>query len=319
MRLLIALLAALLLVSPSHAQNYPIKPVRLVVPYTAGGSGDITARAIAEKLSNRWGQTVVVDNRPGANGNLGAETVARAPADGYTLLLASDIQLAITPHLYKKLTFDPLKDLDPVSLVAYVDVVLVAHPSVAAGTVGEFATLARANPTKFSYASTGTGSTHQLAIELLKSQGEFNVTHIPYKGSSQAIPDLVSGQVQIMLLGVPQVLPFLKENKLKALGVGSAHRLAMLPNVPTIAESGVRGFEVRNYWNLMVPSGTPVGIVDKLQRDVAQVVRDESLRQRFSELGLEAFGSTPQQLREQVAKDSAKWKDVIQRLKITLE
>ena len=305
--------------SQATGQGYPAKPVRLIVPYPAGGSGDIVARAVAQKMSESFGQQVIVDNRPGANGNIGTEQVAKSAADGYTLLLATDIQFAISPNTTPKLPYDPEKDFDPVSLVAFLELILAAHPSLAANNVRALVALARTQPGKINYASTGPGSTHHLSIELLKSLGGFDVTHVPYKGSSQALPDLIAGQVQLMQLGVPQTLPHLRAGRLKALGVGAAKRLAVLPDVPTIAEQGFPGYEANNSWNLYAPAGTPKAVVAKLHAEIARVVTLPDVRERFTATGLDPVGSTPEQLAARMRDDRAKWARVIREAGIKIE
>jgi tripartite-type tricarboxylate transporter receptor subunit TctC len=301
-----------------HAQSWPVKPIRLVVPYPAGGSGDIVARAVAFRMSEGLGQQVVVDNRAGANGDIGTEMVARAAPDGYTVLLATDIQFAISPALGVKLPYDPVKDFEPISLVAFVELVLVAHPSLGVSTVQELVALGRAKPDAIQYASTGTGSTHHLSIELLKSMGNFNATHVPYKGSAQAMPDLISGRVQVMQLGVPQTLQHLKEGRVKALGVGSSKRLVALPDVPTVAEQGFPGYEANNSWCLFAPARTPGEVIGKLQAEIARIIALPDVRERFIGSGLEPVGSTPAALRTRLAADYAKWQQVAQRLNLKL-
>jgi tripartite-type tricarboxylate transporter receptor subunit TctC len=313
------MVAGLLAAASAAAQTWPGKPVRLVVPYPAGGSGDIVARSIAQKMSEGLGQQVVVDNRAGANGNIGTELVARSPADGYTLLLATDIQFAIGPALGAKLPYDPVKDFEPVSLVAFVELILAANPSLKANNMQELVALARAEPGVINYASTGPGSTHHLSIELLKSMGGFNVTHVPYKGSSQALPDLIANQVQMMQLGVPQTLPYLKSGKLKALGVGSAQRLAVLPDVPTIAEQGFPGYEANNSWCLYAPAGTPRDVINRLHAEVVRVVALPEVRERFSATGLEPVGSSPAELATRIKGDYEKWSKVVRQLGLKVQ
>jgi len=315
----ILLLAWLWFSAAALAQTWPTKPIRLVVPYTAGGSGDIVARAIAQKMSEGLGEQVIVDNRAGANGNIGTEMVARSPADGYTLLLATDIQFAIGPALGMKLPYDPVKDFEPVSLVAFVDLILAANPALKANNMQELVALARAQPGVINYASTGLGSTHHLSIELLKSMGSFDVTHVPYKGSAQALPDLIANQVQMMQLGVPQTLTYLKSGQLKALGVGSAKRLAVLPDVPTIAEQGFPGYEANNSWCLYAPAGTPKAIVNRLATEVARVVALPEVRERFLASGLDPVGSTPAELGARMKDDYDKWTKIVRKIGIKIE
>jgi tripartite-type tricarboxylate transporter receptor subunit TctC len=314
-------LAALLLAVPllAGAQSWPAKPVRIVVPYPAGGSGDIVARAVAQKMSEGLGQQFIVDNRAGAGGNIGTEAVARSPADGYTLLLATDIQFAISPALGMKLPYDPVRDFEPVSLVAFVDLVLAAHPSLGVATMQDLLRVARQQPGKINYASTGPGSTHHLSIELLKSMGGFDVTHVPYKGSSQALPDLISGQVQLMQLGVPQTLPHLKAGRVRALGVSATKRLPALPDVPTVAEQGFPGYEANNSWCLFAPAGTPADIVRRLHAEVSRVVALPDVKERFLATGLDPVGSTPAELSARMKADHEKWSRLVQRIGLKVE
>jgi tripartite-type tricarboxylate transporter receptor subunit TctC len=311
--------ACLLLCTAAVAQFAPTRPIRLIVPYPAGGSGDIVARVIAQKMSEGLGQPIIVENRAGANGSIGVQAVAKAAPDGHTLLLASDIQFAVAPALGAKLPYDPFKDFAPVSLVALVNLVLVANPALKANTMQELVALAREHPGQINYASTGVGSTHHLSIELLKGIAKVDLNHVPYKGSSQALPDLVSNQVQIMILGVPQSLPYLKAGKLKALGVGSSTRLPQLPNVPTIAEQGFPGYQTNNSWLLYAPAGTPEAIVTAIQREVARVVALPEVREQFAADGLEPVGSTPGELASRMRSDYENWMRVASRLGVKLE
>jgi tripartite-type tricarboxylate transporter receptor subunit TctC len=288
------------------AATWPDRPVKIVVAYFAGGSGDIVARALAQKLTEVFGQSFFVENRAGASGNIGTDFVAKAAPDGYTLLMASDIQFAIGPNFDSNLPFQ-VKDFSPVSLVADVDLVLVAHPSLAANSVRELVDLARKDPGKINYGSTGPGSTHELATELLQQLGQFKLTEVPYRGSGQTLPDLLSGRMQLMLLGVPQVLPYLHDRALKALAVGALHRIHSLPDVPTIAEQGFPGFEVTNYWCLYAPAGTPKDIIGRLQQETTRAVNAADMRERFLASGLTPVGSTPDALAARIDRDSAKW------------
>jgi tripartite-type tricarboxylate transporter receptor subunit TctC len=310
----VALATALLLPLTVLAQAWPQKAVRIIVPYPAGGSGDIVARAVSQKLSEGLGQQFFVDNRAGANGNIGTDAVAKSASDGYTFLLATDIQFAISPALGTKLPYDPVRDFAPVSLVAFVELVLAAHPSLGVENMQELVAAARAKPGRIAYASTGTGSTHHLSIELLKSMGSFEVTHVPYKGSAQALPDLISGQVQLMQLGVPQTLPHLKAGRVKALGVGAKKRLPALPDVPTIAEQGFPDYEANNSWCLFAPAGTGSEIIQRLHTEVARVVALPDVRERFTATGLEPVGSGPTELATRMRTDYEKWSALIRRI-----
>ena len=315
----VTLAIALLVPFAALAQAWPQKPVRIIVPYPAGGSGDIVARSIAQKLSETLGQQFLVDNRAGANGNIGTDAVAKSAPDGYTFLLATDIQFAISPALGSKLPFDPARDFAPVSLVAFVELVLAANPALGVSTMQELVAAARAQPGKILYASTGPGSTHHLSIELLKSMGGFDVTHVPYKGSAQALPDLISGQVQLMQLGVPQTLPHLKAGRVRALGVGATKRLPALPDVPTIAEQGFQGYEANNSWCLFAPAGTSLEVIQRLQNEVARLLTLPDVRERFSATGLEPIGSTPAELAARMKADYEKWSGLIRRIGLKVE
>ena len=319
LRLLLAVCLTLVSAAGASASEYPAKPIRLIVPYPAGGSGDIVGRAIAQRMSEGLGQQVFVDNRAGANGNIGTEAVARSAPDGYTLLLATDIQFAISPALGVKLPYDPVRDFEPVSLVAFVELILAAHPSLGVSNMQQLVALARSKPGRINYASTGPGSTHHLSLELLRAMGKFDITHVPYRGSAQALPDLISGQVQLMQLGVPQTLPHLKEGRLRALGVGAAKRLPALPDVPTIAEQGFPGYEANNSWCLYVPAGTSQEIIRRLHAEIARVVGLAEIRERFAATGLDPVGSTPEELNARMRADFDKWSRVIRQIGLKLE
>lgn len=298
--------------STAHAQipNYPSKPIRIVVPYTAGGSGDFLARLIGSKLSERLGQQVNIENKAGASGNIGTEYVARSPADGYTLLLATDIQFAINPRLYSKLGYDADNDFEPITLAAFIEFMLAVPTSLQVNTVAEFVTKAKERPERFSYASTGIGSTHHLSIEMFSSLAGIHLNHIPYKGSGQALPDLIGNNVQVMFFGVSQALPHVRSGKLKGLAVGSAKRLRATPDIPTLAES-YPGFEANAWWGLYAPKGTPADIVSKLNAEVVRIVKSPDLVDELAKGGFEAFGSTPAELIARTKADRAKWEQVL--------
>lgn len=297
------------------AEEWPARPIKIVVPYSAGGSGDIVARELAQKLTTSLAYSVFIENRSGAGGNIGTEFVAKSAPDGHTLLMASDIQFAISPNFAARLPYN-LKDFEPVSLVANLDLVLVAHPSVSASGLRDLAELARKQPGAISYGSTGAGSTHQLAMELLQQLGGFKLTEVPYRGSAQALPDLLSGLLKLMLMGVPQSLSYLREGKLKALAVGALHRIISAPDIPTIAEQGYPQFEANNYWCLYAPAGTPKSVIAKLQQETARAVAAPDLRERFLATGLTPVGSSADALTARIAADSAKWAKVIGGLRL---
>lgn len=315
MRILLLILSICAALGVARADEWPSRPVKLIVPYSAGGSGDIVARELAQKLTGSLGESVVVENRPGASGNIGTADVAKATADGYTLLMASDIQVAINPNFWPNLPYR-LDELEPVSLVATVDLVLTATPSLGVSDLRQLVRRAKQEPGKIDYGSTGPGSTHELAMELLQQLGHFKLTEVPYRGSAQALPDLLSGQLQVMLMGVPQSLGYLRAGKLKALAVGSPERLQALPDVATIAEQGFPGFEANNYWCLYAPAGTPKVVVNKLQQATVQALAAADLRSHFLASGLTPVGSTPAALAARVAADSVKWKKVIATLPV---
>lgn len=302
----------------AHAQSYPGKPIRVVVPYSPGGSGDVVARTIGLKLTEAWGQQIAIDNRPGAGGNIGTELVARAPADGYTLLLATDIQMGINPHIYRKLPFDPDKDFAHVVQAAFIEFVLSVHPSIPGRNLPELVAYLKANPGKHSYASSGIGSTHHLAIERLKHAAGLDVVHVPYKGSGQTLPDLMSGQVQIAFTGIAQTMPHVKSGKLKAIAIGAAQRIDAVPGVATISET-YPGVETNGSWNYFAPAGTPRDIVMKLNAEVNRILRVPEVRERFVSQGLFPIGGTPEQLAARMKADFDKWGAVIRTIGLKAE
>ncbi len=315
MRAFLLVLTILAAFGTAGADEWPARPIKMIVPYSAGGSGDIVARELAQKLMISLGQSVVIENRPGASGNVGTADVAKSPSDGYTLLMASDIQFAINPNFWSDLPYQ-VKEFEPVSLVATVDLVLTATPSLEVLDLRQLVQKAKQQPGVINYGSTGPGSTHELAMELLQQLGSFKLTEVPYRGSAQALPDLLSGQLQIMLMGVPQSIAYLRADKLKALAVGSPKRLAALPDVSTIAEQGYPGFEANNYWCLYAPAGTAKDIVSKVQAETVQALAQPDLRSHFLSSGLTPVGSTPDALAARIAADSTKWKKVITALRL---
>ena len=294
----------------ANAQAFPSKPMRMVVPFAPGGGTDILARVIGQKLGESTGQTVVVDNRPGAGGNIGAELVVRATADGHTQLMVS-ASYSVNAALYK-LAFDPVKDLSPVIQVATVPFVLLAHPSVPAAGMQELLALARAKPGTLNYASSGNGSAPHLAGELLAMMTGTKLVHVPYKGGAPAITDLIGGQVQLLFSTVVQGLPHVRSGRLKPLGVGSPKRSGTLPDVPTIAESGVPGFDVTNWFGILVPGATPRPVVDRLQREIAQHLGAPELRARLAAEGADAAGGTPDAFATLIRADIAKYTRIVQ-------
>ena len=310
-----ALLAALALVAtaPAAAQGaaYPTKPVRLVVPFPAGGTTDILARAVAQKLSETWGQQVIVDNRPGAGGNIGSELVAKAPSDGYTLLMGTVGTHAINPSLYAKMPYNHVKDFTPVILVAAVPNVLVVNPSLPAHSVQELIAYGKANPNKLNFASSGNGTSIHLSGELFRTMTGVQMTHVPYKGSSPALTDLMGGQVQLMFDNLPSSLQFIKAGKLRALAVTSLARSQALPDVPTLAESGLPGFEASSWFGVLAPAGTPADIVAKLNGAVAAWLASPAAKEQLAAQGAIAAGGSPDAFVTHIADESAKWAKVV--------
>jgi len=297
----------LALVFGSALAVYPDRPVRLVVPFPPGGPTDIVARPVAQSLSKNLGQQVIVDNRGGAGGNIGADAVVKSAADGYTLLMGTVGTHAINASLYKKLTFDPVKDFAPVSLVAQAAVVLVVHPSLPAKTLNEFIALAKSKRGEITFGSAGAGSPGHLTGELFKDMARVDLMHVPYQGSAPAISDLLGGQIQAMFDPIQATLSHVKAGKLRMLGVSSSKRSAALPDVPTIAEAGVPGFETTAWWAVFAPAATPTEIITRLNTEIVKVMRSPDLNERLRQLDIEAIGSTPDQLAAFMKTEMAKW------------
>lgn len=295
----------------AHAQAYPSQPIKMIVPFTAGGTTDILARTIGQKLSEAWRQPVIVENRPGAGGNIGADAVAKAKPDGYTILMGTIGTQSINSSLYSKMPYDAANDFAPVTLVAVVPNVLVVHPSVNAKTVGELVALAKAKPGELNFASSSTGGSPHLSGEMFKQMTGANIVHVPYKGSAPALTDLLGGQVSLMFDNLPSALPHVKAGKLRALGVTSARRSPAAPDIPTIADSGVAGYEVDSWFGILVPAGTPKEIVNKLNVEVVRILNIPEVRQRLMEQGAEPVGGTPEQFAEHIRKETAKWARVV--------
>jgi tripartite-type tricarboxylate transporter receptor subunit TctC len=293
------------------AAHYPAKPMRLVVPFPAGGTTDILARAVAQKLSKAWGQQVIVDNRPGAGGNIGSDLVAKATPDGYTLLMGTVGTHAINPSLYKNMPYDHVKDFAPVILVAGVPNVLVVNPSLPVHSVPELIAYAKANPGKLNFASSGNGTSIHLSGELFKAMTGVEMTHVPYKGSAPALTDLIGGQVQLMFDNLPSSLPFIKAGKLRALAVTSGARAAALPDLPTLAESGLPGFEASSWFGVLAPAGTPRDIVVKLNGAIAGWLASPEAKEKLLAQGAIAAGGTPEDFARHIGAETSKWAKVV--------
>lgn len=293
------------------AQSYPAKPIRFVVPYPPGGASDVTARIIGQKLTEAWGQPVVIENRPGANGNLAADQVAKAPADGYTMLMGNVGPNAISPSLYPNLPYDPVTSFAPVTLTTTVPIVLLVSPSLPVKNVKELIAYAKANPNKVNFASAGNGSSNHLTGELFKSTAGIDIVHVPYKGDAPALTDLMGGQVSMMFATVVAAMPHIKSGRLQALAVASAKRIAVMPNLPTFAESGVPGFESSSWGGILLPAGTPKEIVAKMHGAVKTILAMPDVKVRLNDLGTEIVGNTPEEFGSYIKSETAKWGKVI--------
>jgi tripartite-type tricarboxylate transporter receptor subunit TctC len=305
--------------APSHAQGYPAKPIRVIVPYPAGGTSDILARSIGQKLSESWGQPVVVENKPGANGNVGADIVAKAPSDGYTLLLADIGALAISPSVYPTLPFDPTKDFAPVTMVAYSPHILVVHPSIAAGSVNELITLAKAKPGKLNFAISGLGGAPHLAGVDFALRAGIDWVYVPYKGGSQAIADVAGGQADVTLNGMLATYPLVQGGKLKLLAVSSAKRMSAIPDVPTIAESGLAGFESGSWQGIVAPAGTPREVVGKLNAEVSRIVNTPEMRANLGKQGADVRTNTPDEFAAFIRSEKTKWAKVVKDANVKID
>jgi tripartite-type tricarboxylate transporter receptor subunit TctC len=290
-------------------EGYPQRPIRFIVPYAPGGGTDLTTRLIAQRLSERFGRQVVVDNRPGGAGNLGVELVAHSAPDGYTLLMAG-LSFAVNVGLFSNLNFDPVKDFDAVALVATVPLVVVVHPSVPANSIGELIALARARPGQLNYASGGLGTANHMAGELFKYMAKVDMVHVPYKGGGPALADVVGGQVQLLFNTMTSTTGYLKSGKLRGLAVTGRSRSPEVPDLPTVAEAGLPGFEVSAWFGVMVPAKTPPAIVRRLNEEIVRVTRSPEAREQFAAQGAEPVGSTPQEFAAHVRGEIDKWTKV---------
>ena len=303
--------------SVARAQSYPTRPVRWIVPFPAGGSPDIIARLIGQWLSERLGQPVIVDNRPGAGGNIGTEIVVRAPPDGYTLLMALSIN-AINASLYDKLNFDFIRDTAPVASIASIPIVMEVNPSVQAKTVPEFIAYAKVNPGKINMASAGNGSPAHVSGVLFKMMAGVDMVHVPYRGEALALPDLISGQVQVLFGVMPASLGYIRAGKLRALAVTTAERQEPLPDVPTVGEF-LPGFEARGWYGIVVPKATPTEIVEKLNKEINAALADPIMKKRLTDLGAAVFAGSPADFGKFIADETEKWGKVIRAANIKPE
>lgn len=316
--LALALLSAALLVPSSYAQKYPDRPVRLIVPFAPGGGTDILGRVIAPKLAEGLGQPVPVENRAGAGSNIGAEFVTKAAPDGYTVLLGANTQ-AINASLYPKLPFDTIRDFAPVSLLAVAPMVFAAHPSVPAKTIGELIALAKREPGKLNLASAGSGTPHHLAAELFNRMAGVSITHVPYKGAGPALADVLAGQAQLTVQTLATARPHISAGKITALGMASAKRAQVAPEIPTVAESGLPGYEVELWYGVLAPAGTPAAVIERLNAEIVRTMASPEIRERLQAQGFELRTSTPAELAQLLKSDIDKYARVIREGNIKVE
>jgi len=299
--------------STGSAQTYPSRPIRLVVPFPPGGSTDILARALAQKLSEGLSQPLVIDNRPGAGGSIGSDAAAKAAPDGYTLLMGQLGTLAVSPAIYKNLPYDPVKSFAPVSLMAIVPSVLVVNPQVAAASAAELIAYARANPGRLTYGSAGSGSTSHLTTEYFKLATGTDILHVPYKGVGPMLTDLISGQLSMGINGAPAVMPHVNSGRLRALAVTGIARLPSLPQIPTLDESGVKGFDASGWYGIVAPAGTSRGIVAKLNAEIRRIMQTPDLRARLDTEGAIPAAGSPEEFAAFIASEIARWGAVLKR------
>jgi tripartite-type tricarboxylate transporter receptor subunit TctC len=307
--------AALAVWAVARAEGFPEKPVRFIVGFTPGGPSDIIARALGQKLAEGWAQQVVIENRPGAGGNIAAEAAARSAPDGYTWLLGNNSILATNQSLYRSLAYDPVRDFAPVALVAIQPNILVVNPAVPATSVKELIDLARAKPGRLNYASSGSGAAAHLAAELFKAMAGVDMVHVPYKGAQPALTDVIAGQAQLMFATSASVIPYIKAGRLRALAVTTSRRSATVPDLPTVseagAESGLRGFEAITWHGVVVPRATPAPLVERINADIVRALGARDLRERLEALGAELAPGTPQDFADYIAREIPKWAKVV--------
>ena len=315
-RFLLAAVAALILSGAAIAQNYPLRPIRFIVPFPPGGGNDTMARMVGNKLSAALGQQFVIDNRSGAGGAIGAETAARSAPDGYTLFLGGVASHGINPNLNTRLGYDPVKDFTPVCLIAAAPLILVVHPSVQAKTAGELIQLAKTKPGQLNFASNGSGGSSHLAAELFKLMTGTDMVHVPYKGLSPALTDLLSGQIQLMFSSTVAILPLVRAGRLRPLAMTSAKRSPAMPEVPTVAESGVPGYETASWYGVLAPAGTAKPIVELLNREIARAVLLPDVRERLASEGADPAGGTPAEFAAHIKRELARWAQVVKQARI---
>ena len=296
---------------PAAAQTYPNRPVRIVAPFPAGGGLDLVSRALGQRLSTALGQSIIIDNRSGADGMIGTEQVAKAAPDGYTLLISSTGPMVINPALNLKMPYDTLRNFAPITLVVVQPLCLVVHPSLPVKSVKELIALAKAKPGQLNYGSGGIGNGAHLAGEIFRTITSIDIVHVPYKGAAPAVVDLLAGQVQMMLNSIPVMLPFIKSAKLRALAVGADKRMAILPEVPTMRESGIAKFDANSWYGFFAPAGTPKEIVSRLNYESAKILRSQEMRDFMSPQGAEAIGDSPEEFSAHIRSELAKWAQAV--------
>lgn len=302
---------------PALAQQYPAKPVRIIVPFAPGGGSDFTGRLVAQKLTERLGTTFLVENRPGAGGNLGAEIVLKSPADGYTLLLIS-ASYTVNPSVYK-LSFDPISEATPIIQISGGPYVVAVHPSVPANTLAEFVALAKKQPDKLAYGSSGNGSVMHVSTQYFLDTAGIKVLHVPYKGTGPALQDTIGGQVQLIFGAIPATLPHVKTGRLRALAVTTAKRVSAAPDLPTVAEAGYPGYDVTNWHGLVGPKGVPREIVEQLNREINELIKSDEMKRQLAADGLEPAGGSPAQFAEILRNEAARWAKVVRQAGIKVE
>ena len=317
-RTLLGLAAAACLPLAAWAQAYPNKPITLLVPFPPGGPTDLVARVLAKKMSEQMSQSIVIDNKPGANGNIAAVAAAKAPADGYTVLYNTS-SITLSPALYKNLAYDVQRDLAPVALTAVVPLALVVNPGVPVNNVREFIAYAKANPGKLSYGSAGNGNVTHLAAFQLVRHHDIDATHVPYRGSAPADVDLVAGQIQFMTDTINSVMPFVKDKRLKLLAVTTSQRMSLFPDVPTLSETVMPGFEAGAWQGIMVPANTPKAVVQRLNAEINKALQSAEVKEKLALQGAEPLGSTPEEYGAYVKKELARWAAVVKATGVTLE
>ena len=310
-RWVVTALLAVVCGASARAQDYPVKPIRMIIPFVPGGANDVFGRLVGIKITEAHGQQVVIENRGGAGGSVGVELAAKSPPDGYTLVLGNIANLSVNPTLYRKLGYNPLTDLQPITLIAKLPSILVVHPSLPAKNVKELVALARAQPARLTFGTGGGGSGSHLTMELFKLQSKIALIHIPYKGVGPAMIDLLAGQITMAFGAVPGAGPYVRSGRLRALGVSSAARIAAYPDVPTIAQAGVPGFEATLWYGVLAPAGTPMAIVNRLHATITRAMQSVDMRERFIAEGAEQVGNTPQEFHAFIKSEIERWAVVV--------